>query len=233
MQKVTNPIPIFIDARGALLDGGQIFIGVANGDPEVNPITVYWDSALTIVAAQPIRTVGGRIVNGASPAAIFIAEDDYSMRIRDNDGSLVDYAPRYFYDGIAYQPLDDDLTAIAAGDPTTPFGRDLLTLSDQTGLVSAVGPLPYLPSSGGTLGGALNITTGGIGISSGSVAIANGALNLGTAGSAYLTLDTNGNMLLNASDQFYIRLNSVTQTIEFVVGGVLRFHIDATGSHTP
>lgn len=158
MQKVNNPIPIFVDARGALLDGGKIYLGVANGDPENDPIVAYWDSALTIVAAQPLRTIGGRIVNGAAPATVFVSQDDYSVRVRDNDDSLVDYSPTNFISGISYQPLDSDLTAIAALG-TTDFGRSLLALANQAALQTAVG---YAPFTGGLV--TSNITRQGAGV---------------------------------------------------------------------
>lgn len=45
-----------------------------------------------------------------------------------------------------YQPLDEDLTAIAAL-ATAPFGRGLLTLLDQAALQAAVGATEYTPST--------------------------------------------------------------------------------------
>ena len=56
---VNQPFPIFTDADGQPLDDAYIYIGAANQNPVSNPITVYWDSALTIPASQPIRTSGG------------------------------------------------------------------------------------------------------------------------------------------------------------------------------
>lgn len=155
-QRVSNTIPSFTDARGLLLDGGQIYLGTVNADPQTSPIQAFWDVGLTQVALQPIRTLGGRFVNGAIPAQVFIAEDDYSMRILDSDGSLVDYNPSVFTAGIAYQPLDADLTAIA-GLSTAEYGRDLLTLTNQEALAAATGiteytggPLQNIPSYNGS-----------------------------------------------------------------------------------
>src|SRR4051812_26526970 len=109
MQRIANPFPLFLDEHGGLLDAGYIYVGTAGFDPEVSPITVYWDAAGTIPAIQPLRTRGGVIVNNGSPAQVWIPTD-YSMRSRDSDGNLVSYAP-YANDtgGVSYQPLDSDL----------------------------------------------------------------------------------------------------------------------------
>lgn len=152
MNKVGNPVPLFIDARGNLLDGGKIYLGVANGDPQVSPIVAYWDKNLTIPADQPIRTVGGVIVNGAQPGFVFVAEADYSMRVLDNTDSLVSYSPSIFIDTSAFQPADADLTAIAA-QGTTAYGRELLLLASQSDLKAATGIPDPLPKAGGTVTG--------------------------------------------------------------------------------
>ena len=161
MQKVGNPIPLFLDARGTLMDGGNIYVGVANGDPLSDPISAYWDAARTIVAAQPLRTIGGRIVNGVNPASVFVGEDDYSLRIEDANGVLVDYSPSVFLAGVSYQPLDSDLTAIASAG-TSDYGRALLQLPNQAALVSATGIPAPLPAAGGAVTG--NITRQGAGV---------------------------------------------------------------------
>ena len=163
MQRLVNPFPLFLDLRGALLDGGYIYVGTADADPEVSPITVYFDADLTIVAQQPLRTRGGFIVNGANPAFVFVDADDYSMRTRDADGNLVSYAPSAVETGgtpVAYQPLDDDLTAIAAL-ATTAFGRSLLVLANAAALKAAAGVVDGIPTSGGTVTG--NIVRSGSG----------------------------------------------------------------------
>jgi hypothetical protein len=138
MQKLGNPVPLFLDATGRLLDGGKIFVGVQDGDPETNPIATFFDSALTIPAAQPIRTLGGFIVNGVNPASVFIAEEDYSMRVYDSLDNLVEYSPSVFAPGASFQPLDPDLTAIAAL-TTQPYGRSLLTADGSDPFVTEAG----------------------------------------------------------------------------------------------
>jgi hypothetical protein len=71
VTKLINPRPIFLDGRGALLDAGYIYYRDVGTDPEVeaNQIAVFWDKALTIPAAQPLRTLGGVIMNGANPTS--------------------------------------------------------------------------------------------------------------------------------------------------------------------
>jgi hypothetical protein len=155
MTKLTNPTPLFLNARGSLLDAGFIYVGVASADPEDQPIQLYWDFERTIPAAQPLRTSGGRIVNGATPAFVFMAETDYSMRVRDADGNLISYVPTLFPEVEAFQPLDADLTAIAAL-TTTSFGRNLLTLANAGALKTATGIPDPLPAAGGIVTG--NIT---------------------------------------------------------------------------
>lgn len=147
MQKLGNPVPFFIDTRGAPLDGGYVYVGVADADPEIDPIGVFWDKDLTIVAAQPLRTIGGLIVNGTTPADAFYAEDDFSMRVTDAGDVQVFYSASVYASDSGFQPLDSDLTAIAALG-TTSFGRNLLTLANQAALAAAVG---YTPFTGGTV----------------------------------------------------------------------------------
>jgi len=88
---VPSPYQLFADRYGDALNGGYIYIGGANQSPQAFPITVYWDSALTIPAAQPIRTSGGYPVRpGATgtPANIFVP-GPYSILIQDKNQGLV------------------------------------------------------------------------------------------------------------------------------------------------
>lgn len=85
---VNQPFPIFTDTDGQPLDDAYIYIGTANQNPVSNPITVYWDSALTITAAQPIRTSGGYPVYNGSPAR-FYTNSDYSILLRDKNGAFI------------------------------------------------------------------------------------------------------------------------------------------------
>lgn len=85
---VNPPFPLFADADGQPLDDAYIYIGTANQNPVSNPITVYWDSALTIPASQPIRTSGGYPVRNGTPAR-FYTNSDYSILLRDKNGAFI------------------------------------------------------------------------------------------------------------------------------------------------
>ena len=84
--------PIFTDIDGQPLEDGYVFIGTANLNPITNPITVYWDAALTLTAAQPIRTLGGYPMNSGTPARLYV-NSDYSIQVQNKNGSLIYSAP--------------------------------------------------------------------------------------------------------------------------------------------
>lgn len=84
--------PIFTDIDGQPLEDGYVWIGTANLDPQTNPINVYWDAALTLPAAQPIRTLAGYPANSGTPARLYV-NSDYSIRVMNKNGSSVYSAP--------------------------------------------------------------------------------------------------------------------------------------------
>ena len=85
---IQPPYPAFAGSDGLPLENGYIWIGTVNLNPQVNPIAVYWDSALTIPAALPIRTLNGYPVYQGSPSRFYVASD-YSIQVLDSKGSLV------------------------------------------------------------------------------------------------------------------------------------------------
>jgi hypothetical protein len=85
---IIPPYPAFAGADGLPLENGYIWVGTVNLNPQVNPISVYWDSALTIPAALPIRTLNGYPVYQGSPSRFYVASD-YSIQVLDSKGSLV------------------------------------------------------------------------------------------------------------------------------------------------
>ncbi len=84
---------VFVALDATALEGGYIYIGEQNADPEQSPIPVYWDEAQTVVATQPLRTSGGVIVRDGTPADIYAAVPAYSIRVRDRSGLVVWYKP--------------------------------------------------------------------------------------------------------------------------------------------
>lgn len=84
--------PIFTDIDGQPLEAGYVWLGTANLDPQTNPITVYSDAALTILAPQPIRTLAGYPSNNGTPGRLYV-DSDYSIRVMNKNGSTVYSAP--------------------------------------------------------------------------------------------------------------------------------------------
>ena len=89
---IQPPYPIFTESDGSPLENGFIYIGTANLDPVANPIAVYWDAALTVPAAQPIRTLNGYPSRNGTPARLYVGSD-YSIRVNDAKGVAVYSAP--------------------------------------------------------------------------------------------------------------------------------------------
>lgn len=161
MLQIGNPFPQFFDLEGALLDAGYIYIGIANGDPEVSPLQCYWDTALSIPATQPLRTRGGFIVNNGVPSGVYIAASDYSVRVKDADSNLVYYVKAaQAAAGNSYQPLDSDLTSIST-QANQPFGLSLLTAATAAAGRALLAIGSYLATAGGTMTG--NIVRSGAG----------------------------------------------------------------------
>lgn len=147
MQRLSNSTPVFFDTQGVPLTGGYIYVGAPNTDPITNPLNLFWDKDLSIPAVQPLRTIGGLIVNGTIPAAVFLAETDFSQTVLDENDVQVEYSPSVFSVTSGFQPINSGLTAISAL-ATTSYGRALLTLANQAALQAAVG---YTPFTGGTV----------------------------------------------------------------------------------
>lgn len=158
-RRVGNPFAPYLDLRGLPLTG-RLYLGVEGLDPETDPIDAFFDAALTIAAPQPIVVVGGVVRNAGNPALLYVAKENFSMRTRDEDGGQVIYLPNAAIDGAQFQPLDADLTAIAALS-TTAYGRELLALADATALRAYAGIVASLPLTGGTVSGAILRTSAG------------------------------------------------------------------------
>lgn len=86
---VTAPFPIFTDTDGAPLENGYVYVGTTSLNAETNPIQVYWDAALSIPAAQPIRTIGGYASRNGSPGQLYVNAVSYSIIVRDSGGAFV------------------------------------------------------------------------------------------------------------------------------------------------
>lgn len=91
MPALDSPLPQFFDLDGSPLDGGYVYVGLIDQDPETNPIPVFWDSAMTIPAPQPLRTLNGLIARDGTPAFVYVATD-HSMMILTSRHTQVLYA---------------------------------------------------------------------------------------------------------------------------------------------
>jgi len=193
LQRIDNPVPIYLDESGNLLFNGKIYIGVANQDPRSNPVSVFWDGGLTEPAAQPLRTQAGMIVNGGNVGFIFTSATDYSMAVYDSDDELVWSIPSAAIalgaitsggtPAPSYQPLDSDLTAIAAL-ATTSFGRSLLTLANSAALKSAAGVTDGLAKTGGTITGDIKRSGAGTYVYHADATMTSGRIFLTAAGAS-------------------------------------------------
>ena len=85
---VAIPYPVFYDRDGQPLDNGSVYIGVANLDPVTNPLQVYYDDALTITAAQPLKTSNGYVYRNGTPTSLYV-NASYGLRVQDADKTTV------------------------------------------------------------------------------------------------------------------------------------------------
>jgi hypothetical protein len=82
MLPVEQPFKTYTGLDGKPLDNGYVWFGQPNQNPVTNPVTVYWDAAGTIPAAQPLRTMNGYILRGGAPANVFF-DGVYSELVLD------------------------------------------------------------------------------------------------------------------------------------------------------
>ena len=92
LTQLAPPYPVFTDKNGDPLDNGYLYFGEVNKNPETNPIQVYYDSAFTQPAAQPLRTSNGYVMRNGSPALVY-ASSQFSVTVRDKNNALVIYSP--------------------------------------------------------------------------------------------------------------------------------------------
>ena len=161
--------PIFTDIDGQPLEDGYIWIGTTNLNPITNPITAYWDAALTLTAAQPIRTRGGYPINSGTPARLYV-NSDYSIQVQNKNGSVVYSAPAAtdrFSDVVVQDISSTEVTFLQAGTGAVTRTaqaklRDVVSLADfgavgdgvtddRTAIVNALNtqkPLEWVGTSG-------------------------------------------------------------------------------------
>jgi hypothetical protein len=87
---VLPPFPVFFGRDGKPLEAGYVFIGELNQNPEdeEQEKAIFWDAALTIPAAQPVRTIGGYPSRAGSPSQVFV-DGKFSLTVRDKNMQMV------------------------------------------------------------------------------------------------------------------------------------------------
>lgn len=96
MSELLNPFPCFTETTGHPIDDGYVYIGTAGLDAQDNQIAVFWDSALTQAAAQPLRTSGGYIMYQGAVSDVFVSAQSWSIKVLDKQRRLV-FGSRYNY----------------------------------------------------------------------------------------------------------------------------------------
>jgi hypothetical protein len=86
---VSEPFPTFHDRDGQPLDGGFLYFGTAGLPAGANQVPVYVDAALTIPAAQPVRTLNGFPQYQGAACRLYVDADDFSVTVNDAENLLV------------------------------------------------------------------------------------------------------------------------------------------------
>lgn len=89
MLQIQSPFQQFFGLSGDPLDDGQIYIGTAGQNPETNQVEVFWDSAGTLPAVQPFKTLNGYLARSGTPARVYISGTKFSMVVKDSRGRVV------------------------------------------------------------------------------------------------------------------------------------------------
>jgi hypothetical protein len=86
---INPPFPTYTETDGTPLEAGFIYVGEEGLEPETNPINTFWDKDLTDSTALPIRTIGGYPSRNGSPAAIFVSETSYSIKVLNKNRVII------------------------------------------------------------------------------------------------------------------------------------------------
>jgi len=87
LTEVKSPFQYFTDTDGNPLEGGYIYIGLENLNPITSPKASYWNSALTIPAAN-IRTTSGYPAYGGSPGRLYV-DGAYSILVKNSNEETI------------------------------------------------------------------------------------------------------------------------------------------------
>lgn len=140
LSSIVNPYPVILGLGGTGINGGKLYIGLPNQDPETNPKAIYWDTDGTdpVDQANGILIVGGYIRNAGTPATIYV-DGAYSIKVRDRFGILV------YYQAEANTFGSELASSSGAGLVGRPGGGTLADLFSNTG----ASVIPFIQSGTG------------------------------------------------------------------------------------
>lgn len=132
-----NPFEFFTDTNGDALDSGYIYIGEVNKDPRQYPVAIYYDEALTIPAAMPLRTSNGYVVRNGSPTFLYI-NGNYSIRVEDKKHRQIYYVADFLLVGNSRAVSVSELGA-SSGAGMVGWARNAITssISDVGGFLNS------------------------------------------------------------------------------------------------
>jgi hypothetical protein len=137
---ITPPFSVFTGLDGEPIDGGLIYVGVANLDPVTNPVAIYYDDALTLPAPNPATVNAGYPVYAGAPSRLYTAGTAASVTVKDAQGVLVFSAPSLNAAGsVTSVAASGGTTGFAfTGGPITGAGTLTLTVSNAATARSAI-----------------------------------------------------------------------------------------------
>lgn len=206
MLAITAPYQQYFDSDGSPLDSGYVYFGTADLNPETNPVTVYWDSAGTQPAAQPVRTLNGYTVRNGTPTALYTGAD-VSQTVKNSRGATIVYSPRpssaynLAYSVTDIYPAGTVGSKLRETISVKDFGAKGDGVTDDTVAIQA--GINYLIARSG---GALYIPAGTYNISAALVLTNGSNIKLygdGPAASIIRTTSATANVFFSSSTDFY------------------------------
>lgn len=222
MAYIVSPFTTFADTDGTPLNNGYVYIGTENLNPVTNPISVYWDEALTQSAAQPLRTLNGFFSRSGTPARVYTGATNFSMVVNNDKGELV-----YSSASISGDVSQADFVAFQASVNAAVAAKLNLSGGTMTGPIV----LPGAPSAaleaankgyvdtqdalkvnkaGDTMTGKLNVAATGIGFSDLSTQTTAGVAKTGDTMTGALTLPGSPTLNLQAATKQYVDSTAAT-----------------------
>lgn len=121
-QTISSTLPpSFNGLDGLPLTGGYVYIGQPGLDPRQYPETTFYDAAMTVPAAQPLRTSMGFLFRNGTPTNIWIPDGVYSLMVRDAQDRQVLYVASWTTQGSAVTIRDPVVDRFSGNGVQTAF----------------------------------------------------------------------------------------------------------------